>query len=254
MASYKTKAVVLKTYDLGEADKIVKLFSGEHGPIDSVAKGARKIKSKFSGRLELFNFVDLEMSRGKNLDIITQADIIKNFPGISLDFNKFIFCQMISDVMLKTHLSSENTGQVFKLIYLCFNEINSTSEINDIKMAGSFFIAKFLKITGYAPRLAECQVCGHNIIGKDNFNFSIKLGGIVCDRCHQRSGNNTDSGAYLNSEKFGLLKYLFLRDLKTLKGCNWDASSADEVFKLLENYLKYHAELNINISSFLKRI
>src|SRR3989304_6780738 len=124
MPSFKTKAVVLKTYKLGETDKIIKLFSREYGAVDAVAKGVRKIRSRFGGRLELFNFVELELSKGRNLDIINQAEIIKNFRNISSDFNKFLFSQFISEVVVKAHLSGGETSQaIFKLLYICLNEI-----------------------------------------------------------------------------------------------------------------------------------
>ncbi|MBM3706230.1 MAG: DNA repair protein RecO, partial [Actinobacteria bacterium] len=67
MSSYKTKSVILKSLNLGEADRIIRLYSQDNGIIDSVAKGVRRIKSKFGGRLELFNFVEVEISKGRNL-------------------------------------------------------------------------------------------------------------------------------------------------------------------------------------------
>jgi len=99
MPSYKAKAVILKSYKLGESDRIIKMYSQQDGIISAVAKGARKTRSKFGGRLELFNIVDLEISTGKSLDIITQAEILKSFKNISSDFYKFVFCEMISEIV-----------------------------------------------------------------------------------------------------------------------------------------------------------
>ena len=146
MTSYKTRAIVLKSYNLGEADKIIKLFSQDSGLISAVAKGSRKIKSKFGGRLELFNFVDLEISTGRSLEIIAQAEIIKSFTNIPLDFNKFLFCQLISEIILKTHFESVETSPIlFKLIYVCFNEINILFEggIYSLEKVAAFFLQSF---------------------------------------------------------------------------------------------------------------
>ncbi len=220
MPSFKAKAVVLKTHNLGEADKILRLYSQEKGLIDAVAKGARKFKSKFGGRLELFNFVDCELSKGKSLDILTQAELVKNFKNISSDFNKFLFCQLISEIILKTHpLESESSQKtaslLFKLIYVSFNEIDSAApgELYLLEKTAAFFIAKYLKITGYAPLISTCCKCGAKIgtENSDSFStnsensltfstnlesthsfstssgnnhaFSIKLGGILCRNC-----------------------------------------------------------------------
>jgi DNA repair protein RecO (recombination protein O) len=154
MSSYKTKAIVLKSYKLGESDKIIKIFSRKDGVVSAVAKGSRKIKSKFGGRLELFNFVDLELTRGKNLDIITSVEILKNFKNIPLDFNKFILGELISEIILKTQSTdTEIADFLFKLIYVCFSEIDNIEpgDIDTIKKTACFFGAKFLKISGFRP-------------------------------------------------------------------------------------------------------
>ena len=102
MPSYKAKAIILKSYKLGESDKIIKMYSLDGDVISAVAKGARKVRSKFGGRLELFNLVELEITKGRNLDIINQLEIIKNFKDIASDFYKFVFCEIISNIILIT--------------------------------------------------------------------------------------------------------------------------------------------------------
>lgn len=255
MPSYKTKAVVLKTYNLGEADKIAKLFSGDSGLIDAVAKGARKIKSKFLGRFELFNFLELEITKGKSLDIVNQAETIKSFAGISNDFNKFIFCQFISDAVLKTHFSSgENPNYILKLIYFCLNEINQTEELYELKKIGSFFVSRFLKILGYVPNLVNCSLCKKNITQDKYFLFSIKFGGIICSECAVKTGGSTDVKKAISSVQYRLLNCLFFKDFKNLKELNSDINEISDVFKTLEDYLRFHAECNTSISSYLKRM
>jgi DNA repair protein RecO len=178
MPSFKAKAVVLKTHNLGEADKILRLYSQEKGLIDAVAKGARKLKSKFGGRLELFNFIDCEFSKGKSLDILTQAELVKNFKNISSDFNKFLFCQLISEIILRTHPSESESSQktaslLFKLIYVSFYEIDNAAsgELYLLEKTAVFFIAKYLKITGYTPLIDICCRCGAKIGDRDSHEF-----------------------------------------------------------------------------------
>ncbi len=289
MPSYKTKAVVLKTYKLGEADKIVKLFSPDHGIIDSISKGSRKIKSKFLGTLELYNFLELEISQGKNLDIITQASILKIFSNISKDFNKFLFCQLISDIVLKTHFKNdENNTQIFKLIYFCFNEIDKVNSFVEIEKCALFFISKFLKILGYLPNLNNCSLCKIQIGSADNTNaakiankdininknidltplinvnsvgnkfksnfiyFSIKFGGFICNKCTFHLKQDYESKFLLNQEEFLLIKMLFKRDLNTLKEINFTDRSLNKLVRLLQDYLKYHLDINLNITPYIE--
>lgn len=257
MPSYKTKAVVLKTYNLAEADKIVKLFSGDYGIIDSVAKGARKIRSKFLGKTELFNFLELELSTGKSLDIITQLEVIKSFSNIPKDFNKFIFCQFISDIVLKSHLKSTETTQtqpIFRLIYVCFNEINNENNFFELQKISAFFISKFLKILGYVPDLTNCSLCKKILNLNEVDSFSIKFGGVLCSRCSNKTESNLESKIKISTSKYIFLNYLFTKDLKFLKAFSLDKDNIQSVFKILQDYLKFHLEINVDISSYLKTI
>jgi DNA repair protein RecO (recombination protein O) len=289
MSSYKTKAIVLKSYNLGEADKILKLFSGENGLVDAVAKGARKIKSKFGGRLEVFNFLELELSKGRNLDVVCQAELIKNFSHIPEDFNCFLFSQYICEIILKTHFSrTEITPLISRLLFSCLNELNCATGENvyNLQKIAVFFIAKFLKITGYPPLICSCCICGKEIktgfdktgfspfLGSWNenilnvkkqpsckydsypgsFYFSIRLGGIFCGECESGMQNSPDIKKKIALETVLFLGFLFNTGLKDYKKAVISDSILNEIFKILEEYLQYHYDLNLNTGTYLKSI
>lgn len=261
MSSYKTKAIILKSYKLGESDKIIKMFSRKDGVISAVAKGSRKIKSKFGGRLELFNFVDLELARGKNLDIITSAEILKNFKNIPLDFNKFILGELISEIILKTQLKDEEISSfLFKLIYVCFSEIDSMTagDIDAIKKIACFFGAKFLKITGFKPILENCSRCGIDInasdfFAKGNILFSIKDGGIVCRSCAANSKESLEVKV-LTLENYRFLNNLFQKKLKDFRTIHVSPESVQKLYKLTGEYIEYHTECSLDSFSYLNRV
>ena len=281
MPSFKAKAVVLKTHNLGEADKILRLYSQEKGLIDAVAKGARKLKSKFGGRLELFNFIDCELSKGKSLDILTQAELVRNFKNISSDFNKFLFCQLISEIILKTHPSESESSQktaslLFKLIYVSFSEIDSAvpGKLYLLEKIAAFFIAKYLKITGYAPLIDSCCRCGAKVSienihafstnpeNSDTFSinpekslaFSIMLGGILCRSCSAGLENHPEVKKSISKEEFELISLLFAIDLKNYRNLNVQAQDIDNVLKIIGNYARFHAECNIDITLYLDKL
>lgn len=258
MSSYKAKAIILKAYKLGEADKIVKLYSQKNGLIDAVAKGARKIKSKFGGRLELFNFIDLELASGKNLDIITGAEILKNFSNIPLDFNKFIFCQLISEIVLKMHLHTNEASPVlFKLIYVCFKEIDSLpkDDIYSIEKVACFFIAKFLKITGYAPIIENCSSCGTEMEKEKSgkISFSIKMGGVLCPICSKSAENMPDMKKDLNLPHYILISDLFSRRFKDFRSVEFDNAVLEDVYKIIGDYFNYHTDCHIDCYNYLNK-
>ena len=271
MPSFKAKAVVLKTHNLGEADKILRLYSQEKGLIDAVAKGARKLKSKFGGRLELFNFIDCELSKGKSLDILTQAELVRNFKNISSDFNKFLFCQLISEIILKTHPSESESSQktaslLFKLIYVSFSEMNSapSGDLSLLEKTAAFFIAKYLKITGYNPLIDSCCRCGakigvennpaFSINSENSLAFSITLGGILCRSCSAGFDNHPEVKKSITKEEFKLISLIFTIDLKNYRNLNVQAQDIDNVLKIIGNYARFHTECNIDITLYLDKL
>ncbi|MBN3033721.1 MAG: DNA repair protein RecO [Candidatus Saganbacteria bacterium] len=82
MPAYKAKAISLKTAPFAEADKLVTLFSREHGKIRVVAKSARRVPSRLGGRIETFTYADLLIARGRSLDIISQCEVLESFQSL----------------------------------------------------------------------------------------------------------------------------------------------------------------------------
>lgn len=86
--TYKTEGIILKRINLGEADKIITLYSRHYGKIRCIAKGIRNITSRKGGNLELFNRVAIFLAKGKNLDIITEVQLLDSFSGFRQDLKK----------------------------------------------------------------------------------------------------------------------------------------------------------------------
>ncbi|MFO7929627.1 MAG: DNA repair protein RecO [Candidatus Humimicrobiaceae bacterium] len=258
MPTYKAKALVLRTYKLGESDKIVRLYCRHQGLVSAVGKGARKTKSRFGGRLELFNLIDAELHVGKSLDIIGQAEIIENFKNIANDFSRFVFCELISKIILKTHNEiSEPSESLFKLIYVCFREINSSGyeDIVSLKKIMCFFIAKFLSIAGFGPLLGVCAKCNkkleaslYGFHGK-KILFSVKLGGVLCQDC---SMGTEDTG--LNAKSFRLLYDFFTKKIEDIRDMEVDHFALKKAYTVLENYIIYHTGCNVSSFQYLKKI
>lgn len=82
MASYKTKAISIRTRPFAEADKMVTLFTRDHGKIRAIAKGARRVPSSLGGRVETFTYADYFIAKGRNLDIISQGQVIETFQRV----------------------------------------------------------------------------------------------------------------------------------------------------------------------------
>jgi len=258
MPSYKAKAITLRSYKLGESDKIIKMYSLDGNVISAVAKGARKVRSRFGGRLELFNLLELELTGGRNLDIINQAEIIKTFKNISKDFYKFVFCEIIASIVLKTQSSVESySPSLFKLIYVCFNEINDADyeDIVALKKILCFFEIKFLKIAGYTPMLKSCSKCNKKLDNLYSFRegktyFSIKYGGVLCRKC----GESLTGREVLSASGYRFLYDLFNLKIEDFRDMEVNPHALKKVHKLLEDYIIYHTECSIDSFKYLKKL
>lgn len=257
MPSYKAKAIILKSYKLGESDKIIKMYSQENGIISAVAKGARKVRSRFGGGLELFSLIDLEIAKGRNLDIITQIDILKSFKNISFDFYKYIFCELIGNIVLKTQPEGEASTPLFKLLYVCFSEIDSLDieDIKSLKKIMCFFEAKFMKIIGYRPLLKNCCICNQGMndlysFHKKKISFSIKFGGILCSKC----SDSIENRVVLSASNYRFLCDVFDLKLEDYRDLEVSSSDLKKIYRLVETYILFHTGQTIDSFKYLRKI
>ncbi len=103
--TYKTEGVILKRINFGEADKILTIYTKHYGKISALAKGIRRLTSRKGGNLELFNQTTLFLAKGKNLDIITEAQVKNSFDKLKKDFKKvclaYHFCELVDKLTAK---------------------------------------------------------------------------------------------------------------------------------------------------------
>ncbi len=278
MPTYKAKGLIIKSYRLGETDKIIKIFTPDDGLISAVAKGAFNIKSKFSGRLELYNIVDGEFSLGKNLDIISQAEVLEIFENISNDFLKFNYLQLISELILKTQTERVPSYNLFKLTYLIIKRINDIEYGDELPLQVLiiFYMINFLKITGHAPMLESCTVCGRDFFEKVNERkgsivqiinanhpavndknicsssayFSVSFGGLVCRSCSSGLANIK----FLNKEKANFLKKLHRARIEELKNQEVTAETVSDLLELMLQYVSFHSDITLASFAYLKKI
>jgi len=176
MALYRDEAVVLRTYKLAEADRIVVLFSRGRGKIRAVAKGVRRTKSKFGSRLEPGTVVQLQLYEGRNLDIITQAERVVAFTNLRSHLDLYGRAALVLEMVDSTVVEAEPNPALYKLLVGALTEL----ERNGNGLVVPAFAAKFLALEGVQPLLESCVRCGSpdNIVG-----IQIHEGGAICTNC-----------------------------------------------------------------------
>ena len=192
---YRDDGIVLRTQDLGEADRIITVLTRRTGRIRAVGKGVRRTKSRFGARLEPFTHVDLLLYEGRSLDIVTQADSLRAYgePLIS-DYPRYT----AGVAMLETaeRFTAEERQPAQRQFLLMVGGLRTLGEgEHSPRLVLDAFLLRSLAVAGYAPALEECAVCGSPggpaVTGDGEGGagdgglraFAIAAGGLTCRSC-----------------------------------------------------------------------
>ncbi|HVE80570.1 MAG TPA: DNA repair protein RecO [Candidatus Dormibacteraeota bacterium] len=179
MALYKTRGIVLKRHNLGEADRIITFLTSDRGVVRAVARGVRKIKSRMAGHLELFCEADLMLAEGKNLDVITSARLLHYGKTVTGDWQKlqqaYMFAEMI-DKLAGEH--SQNDG-LFEVMQSSYRQLDARPAEPTLEL---WFKLNLLDRLGHRPRLEGCVICGEADATK-NYVLVAELGGLADTNC-----------------------------------------------------------------------
>ena len=180
MSVYRDTAVVLRVTKLGEADRIVTLLTRRTGRVRAVAKGVRRTRSKFGGRLEPFSHVDLQLYNGRNLDIVTQAVTVDPFgAAIAADYGRYTAGTAI--VETAERLTAEEREPSLRLYLLLVSALRALSATDrDPSLVLDAFLLRAMAVAGWAPALRECARC--NAPGP-HAAFHVAAGGSLCPDC-----------------------------------------------------------------------
>lgn len=182
MSLYRDQGIVLRTWKLGEADRILSILTRGHGKVRAVAKGVRRTKSRFGARLEPTTHVQLLLYSGRELDVINQAESIDQFRPFRDDIDRLARASaMLEAVELVAQERQENAG-----LYTLLLGALRTLAARDAPLVVPGFFLKLLALEGFRPQVESCAVCGERGAGPDMFvAFDLHEGGLLC-RTHRR--------------------------------------------------------------------
>jgi DNA repair protein RecO (recombination protein O) len=189
MPLYKDQGIVLGSVKLAEADKIVTILTQGSGKVRAVAKGIRRTTSRFGARLEPFTHVSLLLYRGRNLDTVTQADILSPFRTVREDFALFSAGETMLEAADKVAEEHERNLRLFLLLLQGLRGLETRPA--DPAAVAEAYLLRLLALSGFAPSLRACAECGSTEIGR----FSASQGGAVCEECKDRDARRVDPAA-----------------------------------------------------------
>jgi DNA repair protein RecO (recombination protein O) len=164
---------------LGDADKIVTLYSANFGKLEAIAKGVRRVTSRLAGHVEPLNHGSFLIAHGRNLDIVTQAQSIETFQHLRGDLTRLSKALYTAELVDRfTEERSEN----FALYRLLLDTLRRLEEADDLELVCRYFEMQLLSLLGYQPELRRCVVCGCALQPEDSF-WAPSAGGVVCPAC-----------------------------------------------------------------------
>jgi DNA repair protein RecO (recombination protein O) len=193
MPAHESEAIILQTYPLGEADRLVSFFTRSMGRVRGVASGARKTKSKFGSTLERLSYVKVWFYEKENRDLVrvNQTDLIESFMDTFRDYANGVALAVLSEVTETVLPDHEVADANFRLLLLTARAIKSRGKF---ELPLAYFSLWTVKLGGWLPSLDACARCGR-LLAPDPAKplaayFAPSASALVCEKC-RRPGMRT---------------------------------------------------------------
>ncbi len=235
MATYHDRGIVLRSFDLGEADRIITFMTEGRGKVRAVAKGVRRTKSRFGGRLEATNHVELTLYEGRSLDTITQADLLEHFRPVRENLDRLGRVMPILEVVDAVTFEGRSDPRLYHML---LGAIRALAEADAPLIVPAFFW-KLLAHEGMRPEVSCCASCGRE---DDLVAFELTEGGVLCRDCRR--------GTRLSPEGLALLRRILGGQLVSVLG-EGPSTAGHEVEHLATSALEHLLERRLRAAGAL---
>lgn len=189
MPLFETESLVLKSYNLAEADRIVVFFTREHGVVRGVAKGAKRLKSKFGSTLEPFSTVNLsyfqkedrELVSIQNVEMIRSAFAAASDPAFLQTFS------YIADLLLSFTPPHDPNETLYRMVKACLDTSSDSNE--DLAAVRLYFELWLLRLGGYLPDWSRCEKCKRMLTDVESAELGVGFQ-LLCGNCRPPRGNH----------------------------------------------------------------
>ena len=199
MAVFETEALVLRSYNLAEADKIVVCLSRSAGLIRGVAKGCRKLKNRFGASLEPFTLINLTYYEKEHQELVSfrNSEILKSRFNLSSNTSILTGFSYMGDLLVDFSPPHQANDNLYRMALACFEAVSETAD--DLESVLRYFEIWLLKLEGFMPELRNCANCLKSFSGEE----VVYLGNDLSVRCFQCSGGR---GSAISKRVYGLLR------------------------------------------------
>jgi DNA repair protein RecO (recombination protein O) len=230
---YRDVGVVLRTYRLGEADRIIVFLTEGRGKVRAVAKGVRKTKSRFGSRLEPISHVALQLYEGRELDNVTQAETLDHFRPIREDLERVARATALLEVADQVAQEGEPNPALYRMLVGALRSLAAHS--SPLLVTGFYW--KLLSLEGFHPMLDACAGCGSD---GPFVAFDLGEGGVLCRSCRR--------GAPISEEALALVRRILGGSLASALA-EPPSAATTEAESLAVRAMEHHLERRLRTAS-----
>jgi DNA repair protein RecO (recombination protein O) len=252
--TYRTEAIVLRRADFGEADRLLTVFTPHRGKLKLVAKGARKPTSRKSGHVELFSIGQFFVAKGRELDIVTQAETTESFLPLRNDLLRTTYAYYLAELADAFAAERDENRPLFDLLrdgfgWLCIASDGPAELAASLALVARYYELHLLALVGYQPQLFVCSSCKKPLEPETNY-LSAAEGSVFCKKC----GYDRVGLAEISVNALKVLRFLQTRDWETCRLLRLSPASHAEVERIMNHYITYHLERKLKSVDFVHRL
>ncbi len=243
---YKTEAIVLRQRKLGEADRILTLFTPAYGKLDAKAKGVRKTTSRMSGHLQPLNRCMVQLAQGRTMEVVAGCETLESFQPLRDDLGRLsraLYAAELADRFLPERVENLPT---YRLLLDTLRRLQGTA---DADLTLRHYEMRLLERSGFRPELGRCLGCQQPLQPVQNF-FSPVAGGTYCASC----GAGAAGSRALSVNGLKVLRLLQRASYEELVRLNLPPALAEEVERHLRSYIVCVLERDVNAAAFVERL
>jgi DNA repair protein RecO (recombination protein O) len=244
---YVTDAIVLTRFDYGEADRIMTIFTPEHGKIKAIAKGVRRPKSRIGGSIEPLAELRIALARGRTFDVVTQVQVTHPWLRLRDSLESAAtawYLAELADRSLEERHEAEGLYALLRHAYELLDE-----GMNPGRLA-RWFEMHLADELGMRPEVDRCVECDRMLEADESFRWVPPLGGVLCQRC---PGPPADR-AGLSLDALKLLKAYQRMDVEAIAALRLPAPVEREVEQAMRDFLSYSLEREARSRPFLDEV
>ena len=246
MTEHRTRALVLRSYDQRESDRIVHLYTEQLGRVSVVAKGARRSKKRFPGKLESLTVLNariVEPRRGA-IARLEGATLVEPFEGLVQPLGRYAIACQFCELLDRLAAEREASAELFEFAMGVLGVLRSDPPD---RLLALLLLVKTISRLGYRPQLASCAMCDEPIAARDAAGFEPRHGGALCPNCRVGGGLMTPGGLLLGLER-GLRS-----PLRGRAELNLGPDAVRRLELLTDRFFRFHIGIELRSTAFLRQ-